>query len=270
MKNLHQTKPNQTLKTQMANSENLLLITSIISLMMMQSLTTFVCGIYYYARFKVWKYGRKTTAKVLKCWSRTPRNQSKKYGNGKSRATHYMTFSFRHDQTKLYLPLLVEKYTTISAKKYSKIVLPKEIINLCIQFIGYESITISYGSYEITREYQTGTYYTIGDDEVEIKYDTTNPHNVDFIVDENRRCSVLLLAGWMVISGFVGLQSHWIITGYEFPAMSVLSLLFGIVSFILLIPPTVSIWNKYNLRCCCKKNPELQIEWQSEAESIPV
>lgn len=225
-------------------------------------LTTFLCAIYHWARFKRWQFGKRTVAKVLEHWTEYESTDDGTYGN----ATHYIKFSFVHDYTNEYLPRLIRKYM-----RYEHETFPPELINLICTFMAYDdSVVFFTGPYQVTRK---ATMDVMGlSEQVNIIYDITNPYNVDFeMVQNDQFCSRILLFGWLLVSGYIILQIHWIISGWVTLAMMVLSAMFAVLSIIGIPYYAGSICKKNKLYRCCSKERQLQIEWDyghSQLESV--
>ena len=223
-----------------------------ISVAIIYSLTTFLCAIYHYARFKRWKHGKRTNAKVLDHWTEYESSDDGTYGN----ATHYIKFSFVDDQTDQYLAILVAKYMTIDEYQ----TLPLELIKLICKFIVYDNSVIFFtGPYQVTRK---ATIDVMGlSEQVNIVYDINNPYNVDFQQIQNDGfCSKILLCLWIIVTAYVGLQLHWIMLGWVTLAMMVLSGMFAGLSIIGIPYFAISICKRNKLYACTKqRQPQIEL-----------
>ena len=88
-----------------------------------------------YLKFITWRDGILTTARLIHIWSETHAFHAK--------------FTFTDNRTHSYLYKVIEREMLIQINNQWRR-LPNDIINLCIEFIGYESVIFCYGSFTVT------------------------------------------------------------------------------------------------------------------------
>ena len=205
-----------------------------------------------YLKFKIWLYGKTTTGDVIKTWcviSSSPRGTNRVY---------YMQFSFIHDVTHSYLHALVHKYCIVKFDiDHEREIFPQELINICIEYIGYESITFWYGPYVLKQSYNQSIYQTVGEKKVNVMYDATNPYNATIPDMKGKDLRTILMTCLVII---VFIASYTFL--YLYFRIQILVILGVMVSLLVFIPAIAIQCKQTRLCCCCKQRHGLQIECQ--------
>ena len=191
--------------------------------------------------YKRWRYGKETTAEIINTYS--------KIGH-KRNITHWMQYSFIHDETEIYIHKLVTNYVQGA--------LFHDLTEIIMEYIGYNSILFYYGPYESECTYDPTEYQPIIQGDVNILYDTTNPYNLALI-------GMQKFGYWKEFAGFIipWFFMAWF-TFLYFMWDSMIGLIFGVLFAV--IQPPLCLWvdcSMYKL-CCYKQHHQLQIELQCE------
>lgn len=197
--------------------------------------------------------------------------------SGGKNTNYFVKFSFIDDRTNSLLPKIIQKYTkVIIDNKYQ--ILPQDVINLCIEYIGADSIKCWYGPYEVKTDVNGILYNKLSKGgDINIKYDKYHPNNADIT---NMGCTTgffllfCYFCGPTVLAAICCLfyleMKKTINNIHDEDERIGMYCIIGGVSIIITLLCTKIFFIEKGKPCCgCKEKNDLQIEWTAQLEPEP-
>ena len=227
-----------------------------------EGLILFFWILFIYARIKRNKYGQETTAEVKRLWIEYERSKNA----SQSTKHYYVKFSFINDVTHLFLPKLFYKFTLDG----NHAILPQELINICMEYIGYNQIQFWYGPYTVEKlEINQIAYVKIVKLEypriINIIYDTDDPYNAQiantgFTWKDFTRfasfCGCSTMLGFICVMGTI-----WTLRPYDDNDKKVGMLTVSISLSLVILAGCMTGFIRR--ACCNKKKQKLQVRWNT-------